>query len=85
MRRFPNNYEDIITHRIKKILDVAAHEMVDVLILGAWGCGAFKNDPEIVSRVFVSLLKSYDFEIVEFALASKGDVSRSPFARIIDQ
>ena len=77
----PGNYEQLITSRIKKILDVAAREHNEVLILGAWGCGAFKNPTDIVARVFFSLLKNYDFETVEFALSSKGNVSNSPFAK----
>jgi uncharacterized protein (TIGR02452 family) len=81
MRHRPSNYEAIITSRVKKILDVAAKERVGALILGAWGCGAFKNDPVVVSRAFHSLLKNYNFEVVEFALASRGDVSGSVFAK----
>ena len=79
----PQNYEDIIRSRIKKILDVAAKEGNEVLILGAWGCGAFKNPIEIVAKVFVELLKNYNFEIVEFALATRNDVRSSAFARAL--
>ena len=68
--RKPQNYEEIITRRIKKILNVAAREKVEVLILGAWGCGAFGNDIAVVSKAFYALLENYDFEIVEFALWS---------------
>lgn len=75
----PNNYEALITSRIRKILDVACKERVEVLILGAWGCGAFKNPSEIVAKVFHTLLPNYDFETVEFALASRDDVSNSVF------
>ena len=81
MRRRPSNHKAVITSRVKKILDVAAKEKAEVLILGAWGCGAFKNDPKMVSRAFHSLLKDYNFEVVEFALASRGDVIGSLFAR----
>ena len=80
MRGLPADYEAAITRRIKKILDVAAKEGVEVLILGAWGCGAFKNPSEVVARVFHTQLRNYDFEVVEFALSTKGDVSGSPFA-----
>ena len=73
-------YEGIITSRIKKILDVAAKEKDEVLILGRWGCGVFMNDPKIVSNVFYTLLKNYGFKIVEFALATNDDVSNSEFA-----
>ena len=68
--RKPSGYEGLITRRIKKILDVAAKERVEVLILGAWGCGAFGNDIAIVSKAFYSLLEYYSFETVEFALGS---------------
>lgn len=78
MRSRPINYEEIITSRIKKILDVAAKENVEVLILGAWGCGAFRNDSTVVSKAFYSLLKNYNFEVVEFSLSS-GDGQNSPF------
>lgn len=78
----PNNYEALITSRIKKILDVAAKEKNEVLILGAWGCGAFRNPTEVVARVFFTLLRNYNFEVVEFALSSNHDVSDSVFARL---
>ena len=58
---------------------VAAKEKVEVLILGAWRCGAFKNDSKVVANAFLTLLKNYNFDVVEFALSSKGDVSNSPF------
>ena len=76
----PRNYEAQITSRIKKILDVAVSQDVDVLILGAWGCGAFKNPVDVVARVFRTLLENYHFETVEFALATTGDVSNHGFA-----
>ena len=68
--RKPRGYEEMIRRRIKKILDVAAKEKVEVLILGAWGCGAFGNDIAVVSNAFYSLLENYGFETVEFALGS---------------
>ena len=79
----PDNYEAVIRSRIKKILDVAAKEDNEVIILGAWGCGAFKNPVEIVARVFAELVKNYKFEIVEFALATRNDVRSSAFARAL--
>jgi len=75
----PPYYRETITSRIKKILDVAAKEKVEVLILGAWGCGAFKNPSEIVASVFKEQLQHYDFQTVEFALASNSSVSDSVF------
>lgn len=35
-----------------KILALFAERGCDALVLGAWGCGAFCNDPEIVAEMF---------------------------------
>ena len=83
VKTLPEHYESAIRSRIKKILDVAAKERNEVVILGAWGCGAFRNPVEIVAKVFVELVKNYDFEIVEFALATINDVRTSAFARAL--
>ena len=78
----PINYEQIITRRIKRILDVATAEQNEVLILGAWGCGDYKNPIDVVAKVFVTLLQNYHFDTVEFALSS-GDGKGSAFDREI--
>ena len=54
-------------------LDTPAKEKVEVLILGAFGCGAFCNPPEIVSDIFASLIRNYNFETVEFAVYCRSD------------
>lgn len=79
----PTDYEAQITSRVNKILDVAAREGAQVLILGAWGCGAFSNPSDVVARVFMTQLKNYNFETVEFALATRGDLSTNAFARAL--
>ena len=83
MRRvvqLPANYEEVIGSRIKKILDVAKMHGAEVLILGAWGCGAFKNPEDVMARVFHEQLKHYDFEKVIFAMGKK-DFENSAFAK----
>ena len=79
----PENYEDIMRARIRKILDVAAKEGNEVIILGAWGCGAFKNPIAIVSKLFVECLKDYSFPIVVFALGTTKNVQGSVFAKAL--
>ena len=56
--------------RGKQILDVALFHNIDVLVLGAFGCGAFRNDPRIVAKAYKELLKEYSqyFEEIEFAI-----------------
>lgn len=67
------HYRELMTSRIKRVLDVAAKEKVEVLILGAFGCGAFHNPPEVVAEIFASLIKNYNFETVEFAVFCRGN------------
>lgn len=66
-------YRKVMTERIRRILDLAAKEKVEVLILGAFGCGAFKNPPEVVADIFANLIKNYNFETVEFAVFCRND------------
>ncbi len=42
--------------RAKFVLQLAANQQVDSLILGAWGCGVFRNEPTQVAAAFGSLL-----------------------------
>ena len=61
--------------RAAKIMQVAASKGVEVLILGAFGCGAFKNDPVVVAKAYKEALKNfrYTFKEVEFAIFCKWD------------
>ncbi len=43
----------VLEHRAAKILTLATRYKHTRLVLGAWGCGVFKNDPAIVARAFV--------------------------------
>ena len=60
----------IHTKRAKRILDVALINNIDILVLGAFGCGAFKNNPYVVAKAYKEILKenkSY-FDLIEFAI-----------------
>ena len=56
--------------RTKHILHVAAANKADVLVLGAFGCGAFMNDPNAVAEAFRAALGEYAgwFRHIEFAV-----------------
>ena len=47
---------DVFYHRIRNILEVAIANDTDILVLGAFGCGAFNNPPELVADVCRELL-----------------------------
>lgn len=59
--------------RLRKVFEVAKKEGVEVLILGAWGCGAFHNPPTAVAKTFKILCDEYKFETVEFAIYGNKD------------
>ncbi len=50
---------DLHVKRAKHILHVAAANEADTLILGAFGCGAFRNDPHIVAKAWRVALNEY--------------------------
>ena len=80
----PADYEEQLTSRVRKILDVAAKERNEVLIWGAWGCGAFENPADVVASVFHKVLKTYDFELAEFAIGAKGNLNYNVFSNEFD-
>ena len=55
-RRAGANLRAILRQRAGKVLALACSQGCDVLVLGAWGCGVFRNDPGVVSGVFGDLL-----------------------------
>ena len=67
------NNAELFGYHVKRalhMLTVAAHKEVDILVLGAFGCGAFKNDPEIVARAYRTALSEFQkvFKKIEFAV-----------------
>ena len=52
------------------MLTVAAHKGADTLVLGAFGCGAFENDPKVVARAYKVALREFPkvFKRIEFAV-----------------
>ena len=55
----PSELEKLLTARICRIFEIAVANENEVLILGAFGCGAFRNPPEIVARVFNKVMQDY--------------------------
>ena len=52
----PTVLRERFASRIRNILEAAIDNEIEVLILGAFGCGAFKNPPEVVARAFRQVL-----------------------------
>ena len=80
-----------LRNRIEFILKIAKAEAVDTLILGAFGCGVFQQDPEVVARYFIELSESIfvDSKVrIIFAvippLPNQTD-NMTPFIKIVDK
>lgn len=56
--------------RMRRILTIAASRQNDVVILGAYGCGAFKNPPEVVAEAMKEVVQEFlhHFKVIEFAV-----------------
>lgn len=54
-------YEEMLYGRIQKMLKCAAYWGYRYLVLGAFGCGAFRNDAHLVSDLFYRALKDFRF------------------------
>ncbi len=61
---------DIHLSRGRQILRIAVHHGAEAVILGAFGCGAFRNPPEVVARAYRALMDEFDgqFRAIEFAV-----------------
>lgn len=61
-------------NRLEKIVRIAVANKEEVLILGAFGCGAFRNNPEVVAKAFKHVIEQYRnyFKIIEFAVYDNG-------------
>ena len=65
-----NRYSNILYERCKYVLDIARENNVNVLCLGAFGCGVFANNPYCVAECFKILIetKNYNFDVVTFPI-----------------
>ena len=71
---------DEMRRRIQKIFQTAITYNKTDLILGAWGCGVFRNPPSAVAEDFLSVLNDPgiedSFRNIEFAIAYSKDNAR---------
>ena len=60
--------------RLERVFRVAAVNGAEVLVLGAFGCGAFCNPPAVVARAFKKIQEKYAsyFETIEYAVFCGG-------------
>ncbi|HRG89148.1 MAG TPA: TIGR02452 family protein [Chitinophagales bacterium] len=81
-----NEIEPVMYNRTEKLLAIAAIRGYETLILGAWGCGVFRNNPEMIAECFhqhllLNPLFKNTFKKVVFAILDKyeGQPILTPF------
>ena len=86
------NDAELFGYHVKRaihMLTCAAAKGVDILVLGAFGCGAFQNDPKVVARAYKTALEVFPkvFDQVEFAilLPPTGSVNYDVFKSVFDK
>lgn len=65
--------------RAEHILHIAAARHVDALIIGAFGCGVFANDPNVVARAFKDAVSEYAryYRNIEFAVYCRSNETKN--------
>lgn len=78
---------EALSSRIQFILSVAQKHRVKTLILGAYGCGVFGQDPKEVASLFKQHLQSipWGFDKVIFAIPNGKNRNYSEFAKIFQE
>lgn len=86
-RNEPGNSDKILPamkNRMEKMLSLCASRKHTNLVLGAWGCGVFQNEPEEIAELFEYFLKGKfagAFQRVTFAVKSNNEKFINPFRK----
>lgn len=72
------NDAELFGYHVKRaihMLTVAAYKGADILVLGAFGCGAFQNNPKVVARAYRTALAEFPkvFKEIDFAIYCRPD------------
>ena len=74
--------EIIMKRRIAKVLAIALEHGHQAIVLGAWGCGVFQNDPKDIAPWFKEVIDTQfkdEFEKIVFAVYAKNERFIRPF------
>lgn len=75
------NYTALLS-RIRLVLNVAERHRVDTLILGAYGCGVFGQNPEAVASLFDTVIREdhpHSFKRIVFAIPDASSPNHRAF------
>ena len=61
----------LMKNKVRMVLETFEYHGMTHLVLGAWGCGAFRNPPWQVAEIFKDILKDFSFCHVTFAITTR--------------
>lgn len=74
---------EVMLDRINFMLSVAEEHGVQTLILGAWGCGVFEWNPEMVAELFMEAKGKYNIPNIIFAVPGLFEYNYMVFNRVL--
>ncbi|MBK8562905.1 MAG: TIGR02452 family protein [Saprospiraceae bacterium] len=80
--------ETVMKRRMEKVLAIAVAHGHKTIILGAWGCGVFQNDPAEIAKYFKDIIDTrfkHDFEKIVFAVYARDERFITPFIEYFDK
>jgi uncharacterized protein (TIGR02452 family) len=77
--------DEIMKRRIRYVLAVSEKSNVETLILGAWGCGVFRNDPVTIAgnfRAVLSEARKFAIPQIVFAVIDRDGQTVGAFEKV---
>ena len=74
--------EEVMKRRIEKVLAIALKHGHSTIVLGAWGCGVFQNNPNDIAQYFREVIEGkfeQQFRKIVFAIYAKNERFIKPF------
>ena len=79
----------VTKNKLRTILNIAIDNEVDILVLGAIGCGAFRNPPHHVALLFKEILAepiyAHAFKKVVFAIKRDRNIRKTDLAQVFEE
>lgn len=74
----------LVIGKVRRVFEIAADVGHKTLILGAWGCGVFRNDPLTIAELFDQTAKEFDgvFERIIYAVPNETSANYQIFKEV---
>ena len=59
--RIADHLVEPVKEKMRTIFRIALKHGHDSMVLGAWGCGAFKNPPQHIAKLFHQVMEEQEF------------------------